>query len=164
MISVIRLDERMIHGQVAIKWTRHMNIARIVVVSDSAASNEIVQKSLMMAAPPTAKVAIKSVADAIPLLNDPRLAPHNTMVIVSTPQDLLTILDAVPGIPLVNIGNYGRIAPKQGDDMRKRFQPNLYLYADEIEMMKKVLDTGIKCNYQTVPDDAPQELGRVLGI
>ena len=61
MIKLLRLDERMIHGQVAIKWSRHLSVDRIVVANDGAASNPIIQKSLMMAEPSTCKVAIKSV-------------------------------------------------------------------------------------------------------
>lgn len=162
MISLVRLDERMIHGQVAIKWTRHLNVDRIVVVSDSAAANPIVQKSLMMAAPPTAKVAIKSRVDAIPLINDPRMAPHNLLIIVSTPEDLLAIVKEVPGIPLVNVGNYGRVATKKNNLVRKTYAPNLYLYPQEVEIFNEVVDSGIKCNYQTIPDDAPQDLKKVI--
>ena len=53
MINHIRLDERLIHGQVAIKWSRHTGVNRIIVANDDAAKNPIIQKSLMMAAPST---------------------------------------------------------------------------------------------------------------
>lgn len=61
MIRLIRLDERMIHGQIAIKWSRHTGVNRIIVANDEAASNDIVKKSLLMAAPSTCKTAIRSV-------------------------------------------------------------------------------------------------------
>ena len=50
MIKMIRLDERLIHGQVATKWSRLLDVDRILVADDEAAENEIVKKSLMMAA------------------------------------------------------------------------------------------------------------------
>ena len=50
MITLLRLDERLIHGQIAIKWSRHTGVDHIVVISDNAAANPIIQKSLMMAA------------------------------------------------------------------------------------------------------------------
>ena len=87
MIKLLRLDERMIHGQVAIKWSRHLSVDRIVVANDGAASNPIIQKSLMMAAPSTCKVAIKSVDDAIKLLNDPRAEALKILLIASSPKD-----------------------------------------------------------------------------
>ncbi len=60
MIKLVRLDERMIHGQIAIKWSRHTGVDRIIVVSDEAAANPIIQKSLLMAAPATAEEIAKS--------------------------------------------------------------------------------------------------------
>ena len=162
MICSIRLDERLIHGQVAIKWSRHMAVDRIVVANDAAASNSIVQKSLMMAAPPTAKVAIKTIADAIPLINDPRMENHRLMILVSTPEDLLTVVKAVPDIPLVNVGNYGRVAPKKEGEARKTYQKNLYLYPEEAEVLQEIIATGLNCNYQTVPDETAMDLVRAI--
>ena len=164
MIKLVRLDERMIHGQVAIKWSRHTGVDRIVVVSDEAAANPIIQKSLMMAAPATCKTAIKSVDDAIAMLQDPRCNPLKILVIVSNPQDLLRVVTEVKEIPLVNIGNYGRIASKQGDEVRKTYRKNLYAYDSEVEVLKKVIDTGINCVYQTIPDESPESLKSALGI
>lgn len=164
MIKLIRLDERMIHGQVAIKWSRHTGVDRIIVANDAAASNPIVQKSLMMAAPPTAKVAIKSVADAIKLLSDPKAANHSILLIVASPEDLLAMVKNVKDIPLINVGNYGRIAPKQGDEQRKTYGSNLYTYPSEVELFKQILDMGIETVYQTTPEDIPEKLNKVLGI
>lgn len=163
MIKLVRLDERMIHGQVAIKWSRHTGVDRIIVANDEAASNSIIQKSLMMAAPATAKVAIKSVKDSIKLMNDPRAESLKILVIVSNPKDLLEVMENVKGIPMVNIGNYGRIAPKHGDTPRKTYGSNLYCYDDEVEVLKKVLSFGVETVYQTTPEDAPEKLAKVLG-
>ena len=163
MISMLRLDERMIHGQVAIKWTRHMNIDRVIVVSEAAANNDFIKRSIIMAAPPTTKAAVKTVQDAIPMINDPRMEEHNLMLISTTLEDLLTLVESVPNIQLINIGNYGRIASKKEGVQRKTYQINLYLYPEEAEILKKVLSYGIKCVYQTVPEDAPVDMKRVLG-
>lgn len=162
MISLLRLDERLIHGQVAIKWSRHLNVDRIVVISDAAAGNPVIQKSLIMAAPATAKTAIKGVDDAITLLMDPNAAKHNILIIVSTPNDLLRVVENVHGIESVNIGNYGRVANKIGAEPRKTYRSNLYAYDSEVEVFKKVMDKGIKCYYQTTPEDAQENLAKIF--
>lgn len=159
---MLRLDERLIHGQVAIKWSRHLNVDRIVVISDAAAGNPVIQKSLLMAAPPTAKTTIKGVDDAITLLKDPHAADHRILIIVGTPNDMLRVVENVPGIESVNIGNYGRVASKMGTEPRKTYKPNLYAYDSEVEIFKKVIDRGIKCSYQTIPDDAPENLAKIF--
>ena len=45
MIKWVRLDERMIHGQVATKWSRTLGVDRIVVADDTAAASDIMQES-----------------------------------------------------------------------------------------------------------------------
>ena len=46
MINHIRLDERLIHGQVAIKWSRHTGVSHIVVANDAASESPLIQKTL----------------------------------------------------------------------------------------------------------------------
>ena len=51
MISMMRIDDRLIHGQVAVMWSKELGISRIIVASDAIASNEIQVSALKMAAP-----------------------------------------------------------------------------------------------------------------
>lgn len=163
MIKSIRLDERLIHGQVATKWSRTLGVNRIVVANDEAAASDVMQKSLMMAAPSTCKVAIVTVEKAISFVNDPRAEALSILVIVSNPDDLLHIASEAKGAARVNVGNYGRIAEKRGAEQRTKYNQNLYCYDDEVETLKKVIATGIPCDLQTIPDDAPLNLAKVLG-
>ena len=163
MIKSIRLDERLIHGQVATKWSRVLGVNRIIVANDEAAASEVMQKSLMMAAPSTCKVAIVPIEKAISFCNDPRAEALNILVIVSNPDDLLRIARETHGAARVNVGNYGRIAEKRGTGTRTKYNQNLYCYDDEVETLRQVIATGVPCDLQTIPDDAPLNLEKVLG-
>ena len=163
MVKWVRLDERMIHGQIAIKWSRHLGVDRIIVGNDDAANNPVVQQSLMMAAPATCKTAIVTVDKAIALCTDPRAENLKILLIVSSPDDLLKVAKAIPNIPQINVGNYGRIAPKHGTEARKLYTANLFCYDDEVAVLREVVATGIPCNMQTIPDEPSQDLGKVLG-
>ena len=55
------------------------------------------------------------------------------LLIVSTPENLLRVAKEVKDIPQINVGNYGRIAPKHGTEARKTYTKNLYAYEDEVE-------------------------------
>ena len=107
--------------------------------------------------------AIVTVDKAVSLCNDPRAAGLKILLIVSTPENLLRVAREVKDIPQINVGNYGRIAPKHGTEARKTYTKNLYAYEDEVEVLRQVMATGIPCNVQTIPDDVPQELSKVLG-
>lgn len=41
MITMARVDDRLIHGQVAVKWSKELNISRIIVASDTIAKNAV---------------------------------------------------------------------------------------------------------------------------
>lgn len=162
MIKLVRLDERLIHGQVAIKWSRHTGVDRIVVANDDAANNPIIKKSLMMAAPQTVKVAIKSIEESVKLLLDPRADGLKILLIISNPFDLIKILEKVDGINKINIGNYGRVAPKHGDNVRERLADNIYVYPDEKEAFMNILKFGIDTEYQVTPENSPVKLSTLL--
>ena len=49
MVKALRVDERLIHGQVAMAWTRDLGIQGIMVADDEAASNEMQKMTLKMA-------------------------------------------------------------------------------------------------------------------
>jgi len=162
MIKMLRLDERLIHGQITIKWSRHLGVDRLVVLSDQAAENELIKKSLLMAAPGNLKAAIKSMDDGIALLKDPRGDQMKILAIAAMPEEVLRIAREVPNIERINVGNYGRVAPKNGLEQRKRYGENLYLYPDEEAVLREILKTGIDVVYQTTPEDAPTPLKNIL--
>lgn len=72
MISLVRIDDRLIHGQVAVVWTKHLGVNRILVANDQIVNNEVQKMSLRMAAPDTVKCGIMAVKEAGEVLNDPR--------------------------------------------------------------------------------------------
>ena len=164
MIKLIRLDERLIHGQIAIKWSRHTNVTHIIVANDSAASNSVIKKSLMMAAPGHLKTQIVPVEQAINLLNDPRCADLKVLVIVKNPKDMNTVLDACPTVEVetINIGNYGRVEPKNPGYDRVTYGRNLYIDETELPEFKKIVANGRKAIYQTTPEEPAEDLETLL--
>ena len=109
MIKMMRIDDRLIHGQVAVVWSKHLAVNRIVVANDTIVNDEMQMMTLKMAVPSNIKALIKNVDDSIKLLNDPRAASLNILVVVSNPKDAYRINEAVANIPLINVGNSGRM-------------------------------------------------------
>lgn len=162
MIKLFRLDERLIHGQIAIKWSRHTGVDHIVVANDAAASSDLIQKSLKMAAPAGIKTAIKSVEGAIQLLNDPRCENMKLLILVNNPKDALTMVQQVKGIPFVNVGNYGRVAPEKPGMPRKAYGNNIYCDDQEVEEFRNLVNGGLKCIYQTTPEEPAEDISKIF--
>lgn len=71
MIKALHLDDRLIHGQVAISWTRFLDANVLLVINDEVVKNELRKKALKMAVPPGVKYGFRSVEDGIAFLNAP---------------------------------------------------------------------------------------------
>lgn len=162
MITLFRIDERLIHGQIAIKWSKHTGVSHIVVANDNAAKSPIIQKSLKMAAPADVKTAIKSIEGAIELLKDPRCKDLKILLLVNCPKDALIILKAISKIEYINVGNYGRIAQEKPGMPRKAYGNNIYCDEEEVKELKEILTMNIRCIYQTTPEEPAIDISHIF--
>ena len=115
-----------------------------------------------MAAPAGIKTAIKSVDDAIDLLNDDRCKNLKILVLVNSPSDAVKVVNSVSDIPYINVGNYGRIAPAKPNMPRKRYGNNIYCDDIEVEEFKQLVATGLKCIYQTTPEEPAEDISGIF--
>lgn len=160
MIKLMRIDERLIHGQIVTGWSKLLSVSAIVVGNDKAASDELLKMTLKMAAPNGMKVSIQSVEGAIKLLKDPRCENMSILVIVDNPKDALTIAESVPGIPGINVGNYGR--KEKEANHRMTLSKALFANEEEIEVLRQLDHTGIPCFVQMTASDEKEKLSDVL--
>lgn len=68
----------------------------------------------------------------------------------------------VKGIPFINVGNYGRVAPKKEGKERKRFDNNLYCDDVEEATFRELMATGLDCIYQTTPEEMAIPLKKLI--
>lgn len=160
MIKLLRIDERLIHGQIVTGWSKLLSVSAIVVGNDKAASDDLVKMTLKMATPTGMKVTIKSVKDAITLLNDPRCESMSILVIVDNPKDALAIAEGVQGIPAINVGNYGR--QEKEANHRITLSKALFANTEEIEILNQLQQTGVPCFVQMTASDEKEVLSDVL--
>ena len=95
MIALLRIDERLIHGQVATSWSKALDIDTIVCASDEAAQNPLKKKMLLIAAPPGKKTHVRSVDEVIGLLQDPRAERMKIFLLTDNPKDALKLVSAI---------------------------------------------------------------------
>lgn len=109
MISLVRIDDRLIHGQVATVWSKYLGVDRIIVANDNVVKDETQMMALSMAVPSNIKAIFRNIDDVIRLLNDPRSEKLKILVLVASPKDALRLVEKVSEITEVNVGNFGRI-------------------------------------------------------
>lgn len=161
MIKALRVDERLIHGQVAMAWTRDLAIQGIVVACDEAAANEMQKMTLKMAVPDGVKCIIKPVGEAISLLNNPKSANMRLLVLTKTVKDALEVYKNAPGVEYVNIGNAGRFTSGDGTE-RTILCRSVSLTPEELICMKKLVELAPDTAMQMVPSDERKLVSEVL--
>ena len=151
-IAALRVDDRLIHGQVAMTWTKQLKINGIVVANDDAASDNTQKMALKMAVPSGIKVLIKPVKEAIRILNDPRAQRMRILVLTRNVRDALAVRKQVGEIEFMNIGNTGRF---DGIDVseKKLLSPTIMLTEEEIRNLKALVALDPKTCMQQVPND-----------
>lgn len=102
----IRVDDRLVHGQVVTAWIKQLNAKKIFVVDDLAASNPIISKALIMATPKHVELVIKSVEDAKTSISE--LNEEQTMLITKAPVNVNALIEANDSFNwTINVGNIG---------------------------------------------------------
>lgn len=157
MIVQLRLDERLIHGQVVTAWSRALNINTILVANDEISKDPIKTKVLLMTAPAGKKVHVKGIQETIRLLSDARADKMSILLIVDNPQDALKLVRNLT-IHEINIANYQK---KQSEDT---VTIHTYCKADkkDFECFKELVNTGEHVYSQMLPSMEKTEFAQLL--
>jgi len=92
-IGLARIDDRLIHGQVATRWTKETNVTRIIVVSDEVAADTVRKTLLTQVAPPGVTAHVVDVAKAIRVYDNPKYAGDKVMLLFTNPTDVLRLVE-----------------------------------------------------------------------
>nr|WP_241098773.1 PTS mannose transporter subunit IIAB [Providencia huaxiensis] len=104
VIALARVDDRLIHGQVATRWTKETQVKRIIVVSDDVAKDQVRSTLLKQVAPPGVTAHVVDVAKCIRVYNNPKYAGERVMLLFTNPTDVKRIVEEGVDIKSVNIG------------------------------------------------------------
>ena len=156
MVNLMRVDERLLHGQVAVTWVSNVNATSILIANDEVMENEMAKMALKMAKPSGMKLAIKSVDDGAALLNDPRSASIPIFVIVKTVQDAVRLCKQTDAVKKVNIGG---IKKKEGS---KLIAAAVHVNEDDIAALKELNTLVDSVEFRMVPSDSAKSLEDVL--
>lgn len=147
VIGLARIDDRLIHGQVATRWTKETNVTRIIVVSDEVAADNVRKTLLTQVAPPGVTAHVVDVAKMVRVWNNPKYAGERIMLLFTNPTDVERLVEEGVKITTVNIGG---MAYRQG-----KTQVNNAVSVDEkdIDAFKKLNSRGIELEVRKVSND-----------
>jgi len=146
-IGLARIDDRLIHGQVATRWTKETNVARIIVVSDEVAKDHVRKTLLTQVAPPGVTAHVVDVDKMVRVWNNPKYGRDRVMLLFTNPTDVLRVVEQGVDIKSVNIGG---MAFRQG-----KTQVNNAVSVDEkdIAAFRKLNERNIELEVRKVSSD-----------
>jgi fructoselysine and glucoselysine-specific PTS system IIB component len=150
MIKLARIDDRLVHGQVAFTWVSSLGIDCLVVANDKVAKDDFQKMAMGLAKPPSAKLLILSLADSISFLNDIKSKNAKILLLVNCVADAFTIATAVSEIKSIN---FGGIRTKEGSRLISKA---VAISDDDIAIINKMLEKGFELEIRQVPGDKKQ--------
>jgi len=155
-VVLVRVDSRLIHGQVVTKWMKQTSANRILVIDDGLAKDPFMGKIYAMAAPPNSSVQIVSVQNAVDEWKKNQLAEGRILVIF---KDVASVLRAwKAGFPVEKL-QVGGIGAAPG---RKNVYQNITLDQKDANDLSEMKKGGVEVYFQTIPEDKPGSFESVI--
>lgn len=156
MICSTRVDNRLLHGQVAYAWTKELGVNAILIANDAVAQDPVRKSMMKLAKPEGTKLVFKSVAESARLINAGATDPYRLFIIVESVTDLVRLVDACPKIDAVNLGNAN---PHEGT---RAIDKTFYITPEEEQTLRELEAKGVRIFLQRVPDVAATEFSSAI--
>ena len=152
MIKLVRIDHRLIHGQVSFSWTSYLEITRIIVIDDETANDEFRRMSINIAKPNGVRLNIFTVQEAIKKMEKVEKLNDNVMILFATTKSASEFSKGYPKFSELNLGG---IPKKENSKLYGRV---VYLDDDEVNDLCEIQSLGINLFIQQVPAEKKEKL------
>lgn len=151
-ISLVRIDDRLIHGQVVTRWAKELRINRIIVINDDIVKDTIRSNLLTQVTPPGITAHIIDIQKAIRVYKNPKYGTDKVIMLFTNPTDIIRMIEGGVPIPSVNIGG---MSFQQG---KKQIHNSISVNTEDVESFKKLDQIGVELEIRKVPSDSPIKL------
>lgn len=153
---ILRIDDRLIHGQVLVGWGTYYSIKHLVVGNDRIAQNEWERNLLLMAAPSEMDSRVLTLEESVSYIHEHLNAPDVSMVLIESPADLQKMADKGLMLKQVNVGGI------HFSENRSKYLNYLFLSSEEVELFERLMEQGFAFECQDVPTAPRYDLKKVL--
>ena len=155
-VTLLRIDDRLIHGQVVEGWVPFLKVDLVIVVSDTAAGDEIQTALMKMALPAAVGLLVLSVIEAGAVLKSEKISARSALVLVPSPSEALALVENGVAIKRINVGGLHHTVGK--------VQLGRALFLDEKDRLalRALAAKGVRLEGRALPADAEENLSAVL--
>ncbi len=154
-ILLTRIDNRLIHGQVATQWSSSIGANLLLVANDKVAQDKFRQGLMDMAAPSYAQTRYFTLQKTIEVIH--KASPRqNIFIICETPQDVLTLVKGGVPIKKVNIGNMHM------SEGKRQVAKVVAVDDEDVAAFKELQELGIELEIRKVPSESSEKTSKLF--
>lgn len=146
-VKMIRIDDRLIHGQIVAAWVKSLSIKRIWIADDGVAKDTFITNVMKMVAPPDTELTITGTDEVGRLLPELDGSDKNTLILVKYPKVAKLLFDSGVLLRELNVGGMGANAER-----RKLFK-NISASEEERKTLIELKEEGVKVYFQVTPHE-----------
>ena len=156
MIVLVRVDNRLLHGQILETWIPRLGIGEVVVADDEAAASPFARAAMTLCVPPDLPARIAAVRE-VPWA---ALAASRAPVLVLVRDVAALVAARAAGLrpeiaPTVNLGNV-HFAPG-----RRPITPSVFLSGEEVDALRALAAEGFRIEARAIPSESPAGMGEI---
>ena len=152
----VRIDERLIHGQVAMVWTNTVGASRIIVANDEAVKDDMIIAALKISKPAGVKLSILSRNKAGEKIGNGAYDDDRVFLIFQNIKDAAYCVEKGLKLSHINVGN---VSQKHGGVPIKK---SVALTQEDIELINGMLQKGIRITAQMLPTESDQSIAEYI--
>lgn len=153
-IKFIRIDDRLIHGQIVTAWIKSFQAKKVIIVDDVVAQDEFLISVMEMVKPSGVTLDFVTSEEFGKKLADYESESTNSIILVKTPQSAKKCFDAGLNLKSLNVGGMGA---KAG---RKQIYRNVSASDEEVAILLDLKSKGIDTYLQATPNDKKVEVSK----
>lgn len=153
---LVRIDDRLIHGQVVENWMKFLKINHVIVVNDFVASDRMQKTLFSMAVPDHAKISILTITQAKEAILNGQFEGDKAMLLLVSPQDVLNLINKGVRIKEVNVGGMHYSPDK------KQILKAISVSKEDIQAFQELDKLGVHLEARMVPDDEKIDIMKII--
>ena len=158
-LDLVRIDDRLVHGQVVVGWGNFLKTTKIILCSDSIASSEIERDMHISAkeiAPYPLDISVCTQEQTLKELNKKTSKDEKIILLIESPNELLQLINSGLKIKKANVGGM------HYHDGKRKLAPYIYVDDSDISAFGQLLQKGIQLEGKDVPTAKSIDISKAI--
>ncbi|MCI0482392.1 MAG: PTS sugar transporter subunit IIB [Candidatus Dadabacteria bacterium] len=155
-IVLVRVDSRLVHGQILEAWIPYTKAEALIVIDDEVQGNLLKRSVMEMAVPSSIEIDFSSISDAIRRYKNSGFSSKKRIVLFSSIQDAKAAFDGGFRYDSLNLGNMHFCEGKV------QVSSNLWVGIDDTAEIEELSREGVSIDTRSVPGERKLELSCIF--